>query len=118
MRAGILPSSKLGKFLRVLDKGEHVDIVEIQRVGSESTIRGRLAEGGWISIKNEATGKLWALRDKDSIIGFFKGAMSVQGAGDIGTKLVTQAPDAALGITATKDVAGSNGGLRNVAEAG
>merc|ERR1719310_498287 len=54
-KAGVLATANKGKILRVLEKGADVDITEVQRVEKENTIRGRLADGGWISIKNTGT---------------------------------------------------------------
>lgn len=44
-----------------LSKGVIVEIVEVRRVENDSRIRGRLADGGWISLRNTATGFAWAL---------------------------------------------------------
>merc|ERR1719313_2337756 len=52
------PSAELGEMTGTLNKGATVEIVEIERI--EKRIRGRLADGGWISIRNTDTGFMWA----------------------------------------------------------
>ena len=54
--AGVALNSK---DLRAIPAGVVLDIVETKLCAEDKRIRGKLAEGGWISIENTATGFRW-----------------------------------------------------------
>merc|ERR1719421_1396213 len=61
-QAGALPTAKWGNsFSHILRTGTLVHVLEVKNVVEESTIRGKIESGGWISIKNTKTGHAWAM---------------------------------------------------------
>lgn len=47
--------------IRELAQGDAVEVVEIRSLEADKRVRGRLAEGGWISIFNTENGYAWAV---------------------------------------------------------
>merc|ERR1719399_1919284 len=76
-----------GEILYTLHAGSLVKIVELQYVHEDNRVRGRLAEGGWISVKDTADGHAFALRE--SMV-FLPGLYRVLHSTSVG-------PDAELG---------------------
>ena len=49
---------------RMLDEGDCVHVVEVRLLPEEQRIRGRLSDGGWISMKNTESGYMWVRMNK------------------------------------------------------
>jgi hypothetical protein len=65
-KSAVGPDVKLGETLRALEVGQLVRIVEVQDVVEDKRIRGRLLEGGWISMKNTTDGSVWVTQASEA----------------------------------------------------
>lgn len=74
------PSPAAGEILRVLDSGSVAEIVEFHFVEEDHRVRGRLAEGGWINIKDTNDGHMFALPEDTEASSPVRGSVAGKGS--------------------------------------
>merc|ERR1719160_1721482 len=56
----------VGAVVRNIKKGTLVEVVQLQHIDEDDRIRGRLATGGWITIKDAMDGFMWVQPDSST----------------------------------------------------